>query len=118
MIIRIEFHKNYDQNLIKAFYNKPSGTCLDSSASIDITPPKVKIQHEMYISFWNINDAKLIKFYGGRVAINALTTVPGVKKVNVLLEYINVKDRIYLDKLIDMNSDEISNLLEPFIIKN
>ena len=117
MIIRIEFHKTYDHNLIKAFFSKPYGTCLDSSIATDITPPQVKIAHALYISFWNLDDAKLIKFYGGSVGINALTTIPGISKVNVLLEYKNMQDRIYLDKLIDMNSDEIYNLLEPFIIK-
>ena len=115
MIVRIEFHKMYDQNLIMAFYNKPSGTCLDSSAAIDITPPQVKIQHTMYLTFWNIDDAKLIKFYGGRVAINALTIVPGVKKVDVLLEYKNLQDRILLDKVLTMNSDDVFNLLESYI---
>lgn len=58
----------------------------------------------MYLTFWNIDDAKLIKFYGGRVAINALTTVPGVKKVDVLLEYKNLQDRILLDKVLTMKN--------------
>jgi len=96
MLIKLTFNGNLSSNYIK-------GTCLNSSFALNITPKKF-----INASFWHIDNNALVKYYGNKVSINALTTVPGILSVNVISE-----DNIIFD---DLSENEIHTILDPFTI--
>jgi len=107
MILRIEFNGNWSKREIDTFCKYPKGTCLDSGNNVNITPRLDNFR----LSFWYISDTALIHFYGGITSIHALTTVPGIIKVSVILAD---KDISYYD-IKAMSDSERTDLLLPFI---
>jgi hypothetical protein len=102
MLIKLTFGNIVSSNYIK-------GTCLNSSFAENITPKKIINEHGPRISFWHIDNDALIKYYGNKVSINSLTTIPGIISVNIISE-----DNIIFD---DLTENEIYTILGyPFII--
>ena len=110
MIIRLEFASFIQFNTIHMFLNNPKGTCLISSGARNITPQHIK--HNVYMSFWHIDDMALKYFYGGKVTIHSLRTYPGVLDVKILHFKKNITTEDIHDKLTRAELDE---LLAPFI---
>jgi hypothetical protein len=102
MLIKLTFGSMISSKYIK-------GTCLNSSFALNITPKKFINEHGHHMSFWHIDNDALIKYYGNKVSINALTTIPGIISVNIISE-----DNIIFD---DLTENEIYTLLGyPFTI--
>jgi hypothetical protein len=111
MIVRLEFTKNTPGSFVDTFLKKPRGTCLDSSSAHNITPTSIK-QRGLHISFWFIDDNALKHFYGGKVCIRSLLTLPGIIGVNEILH----DEKITLKKLhLDISELELVKMLEPFL---
>jgi hypothetical protein len=96
MLIKLISKGNLSSNYIK-------GTCLDSSFALNITPKKF-----INASFWHIDNNALIKYYGNKVSINSLMTVPGIVSVKIISE-----DNIIFD---DLSENKIFTILDPFTI--
>ena len=96
MLIKLISNGNLSSNYIK-------GTCLDSSFALNITPKKF-----INASFWHIDNNALIKYYGNKVSINSLMTVPGIVSVKIISE-----DNIIFD---DLSENKIFTILDPFTI--
>jgi hypothetical protein len=101
MLIKLTYNNNISSNYIK-------GTCLHSSFASNITPKKYVNEHSPHISFWHIDNDALIKYYGNKVSINSLITIPGIISVNVISE-----DNIIFN---DLTEDEICTILDPFTV--
>jgi hypothetical protein len=108
MIFVLKFNNNIDSYVIQQFYKYPKGTCLDSSSTVNITPKKIVNQYGPYISFWDINDDFLIRYYGKKICIYSLITYPGIISVKILPENIVLTH--------EMSQEEIYTILDPFCI--
>jgi hypothetical protein len=96
MLIKLTFNGNLSSDYIK-------GTCLNSSFALIITPKKI-----INASIWHLDNNALIKYYGNKVSINSLMTVPGIVSVKIISE-----DNIIFD---DLSENKIFTILDPFTI--
>ena len=106
MIFLLKFNNIIDSYKIDQFYKNPKGTCLDSSSAVNITPKKIIDQYGLYISFWDINNDTLIRYYGKKICIYSLITYPGIISVKILPENIILTYK--------MSQEEIYNILYPY----
>ena len=79
MIIKLScsIREDLQASLVKLFTNKAS-TCLSSLNAFNTTPLSVAKNYGIALSFWYVDEIALKKFYGGKTAIDALVTYPGV----------------------------------------
>lgn len=109
MIIKLtcsirEDHKN---SLLRLFSQKV--TCLSSSSVFNTTPLSVAKNYGNTLSFWYVDDEALKKFYGGKTAIHALCTYPGVLRATVMDIHVSPAD------LRDLTQYQLECLLWPRI---
>jgi hypothetical protein len=85
MIIKLtcSIREDLQGSLVKLFTNKVS-TCLSSLTAFNTTPHSVAKNYGIALSFWYVDEAALKKFYGGKTAIDALVTYPGVISATVM----------------------------------
>ena len=108
MILRVEFGPCYDAFSLKKFYETPTGTVLQSSSAVNITPEKLK----GFVSFWFLDDKHTQHFYGGKVSIHSLQTYPGIIGVSEILQ----DHKLTLQKLTyNISHEQLVKLLEPFL---
>jgi len=112
MIFKLEFSPYIDDTVLRNFFDKPKGTCLDSSSAINITPTEIQKEKGLYLTFWLIDDNVLVKYYGEKVCINSLCVYPGVKSVIIIpLE----KHMTSHDIKFRLSEEEVNSLLLPYV---
>jgi hypothetical protein len=84
MIIKLicSIREDHQNSLIRLFRQK--ATCLSSSDVFNTTPLSVIKNYGNTLSFWYVDEAALKKFYGGKTAIHALATYPGVISATIM----------------------------------